>query len=105
MSQPRLLIKAVTPIASIALILAGIIQLRGQLWTVGAVCLILAMFGFILSMRLLEKTPFTAEEIDTLRPWIVPIILWTTVVSLSLLSVFYVADHFKSAQTDRIAAG
>jgi hypothetical protein len=104
MTLPRLFIKAATPIVSIVLLLAGIMQLRGQFWTVGAICLVLAMIGFILSMRFLEKTPFTAEEIETLRPRLVPMILWTVVVSLLMVSVFYVADNFKSAQTDRIAA-
>jgi 4-amino-4-deoxy-L-arabinose transferase-like glycosyltransferase len=104
MSQPRLFIKAVTPIASIFFILAGIIQLRAQIWTVGAICILLAMLGFILSMRFLEKAPFTMEEIETLRPWAVPAIFWMTVVSLLMVSVFYVLDNFKSPQTDRIAA-
>jgi 4-amino-4-deoxy-L-arabinose transferase-like glycosyltransferase len=103
MSQPRLFIKAVTPIASIFLILAGIVQLRAQIWTVGAICIIFAMLGFILSMRLLEKAPFTTEEIEILRPWTIPALLWMTVVSLLMVSVFYVADNFKSPQTDRIA--
>jgi 4-amino-4-deoxy-L-arabinose transferase-like glycosyltransferase len=104
MILPRLFFKAVAPIASILLILAGIIQLRAQIWTLGAICIVLAMLGFILSMRLLEKTPFTTEEIETLRPWTVPTVLWTTVISLLMISVLYVADNFKSAQTDRIAA-
>jgi 4-amino-4-deoxy-L-arabinose transferase-like glycosyltransferase len=104
MSLPRLFTKAATPIASVFLILAGIIQLRAQFWTAGAICLILAMLGFILSIRMLERTPFTAEEIDTLRPWVIPAIGWTVVASLLLVSVFYVADNFKSPQTDRIAA-
>ena len=104
MTLPRLFIKAATPIASVFLILVGILQLRAQFWTVGAICIILAMLGFILSMRMLERTPFTTEEIDTLRPWAVPAIGWTVVASLLLVSVFYVADNFKSPQTDRIAA-
>ncbi|HET9906149.1 MAG TPA: glycosyltransferase family 39 protein, partial [Anaerolineales bacterium] len=104
MSLPRLFIKAVAPIASILLLLAGIMQLRAQVWTFGAICIVLAMFGFILSMRLLEKAPFTTEELETLRPWAIPAILWITVISLLMISVFYVADNFKTAQTDRIAA-
>ena len=104
MTLPRLFIKAATPIASVFLILVGILQLRAQLWIAGAVCLMLAMLGFILSMRMLERTPFTTEEIDTLRPWAVPALGWTVVASLLLVSVFYVADTVKSAQTDRIAA-
>jgi len=104
MNLPRSFIKAATPIASIFLILAGLIQLRAQIWTVGGLCILLAMLGFIFSMRLLENTPFTAEEIETLRPLIVPAILWTLIIALLTVSVFYVADNFKSAQTDRIAA-
>ena len=104
MDPTRLFIKAVTPIASILLILAGIIQLRAQFWATGAVCLILAMLGFILSMRLLENAPFTPEELEVLHPFILPGILWTIIISLLMLSVFYVADNFKSTETDRIAA-
>ena len=104
MNLPRLFIKAATPIASIFLILAGIIQLRAQIWTTGTICIILAMVGFILSMRMLENTPFTTEEIEALRPIIAPAILWTIVLSLLTVSVFYVADNFKSGETDRIAA-
>lgn len=100
----RLFIKAITPIASIILILAGIIQLRAQFWVTGAVCLILAMLGFILNVRLLEKTPFTSEELERLRPFLLPGVLWTIIISLLMLSVFYVADNFISAETDRIAA-
>ena len=103
MSLPRLFIKAGTPIVSILLGLAGIIQLRAQIWTAGAICIALAMVGFILSMRLLEKTPLTTEEIESLSPWTTPALLWATVISLMMLSVFYVADNFISAQTNRIA--
>jgi 4-amino-4-deoxy-L-arabinose transferase-like glycosyltransferase len=104
MSLPRLFVKAATPIASIFLILAGIVQLRGQLWTAGAICLVLAMTGFIISMRQLERAPFTGEEVETLRPWIAPVLAWTLVLSLLTISVFYVADNLNSAQTNRIAA-
>ena len=104
MDSSRLFIKSATPIVSIFLILAAILQLRAQNWTVGGICIVLAMLGFILSMRLLEKTPLTTEEIETLHPWAVPAILWTAVSALLMVSVFYVADHFKSPQTDRIAA-
>lgn len=104
MNLPRLFLKAATPIASIFLILAGIIQLRAQVWATGTICIILAMVGFILSMRLMENAPFTTEEIEALRPWIAPAILWTIVLSLLTISVFYVSDNFKSAETDRIAA-
>jgi 4-amino-4-deoxy-L-arabinose transferase-like glycosyltransferase len=62
------------------------------------------MLGFMLSMRLLERTPFTPEEIETLRPWAIPALLWMAVISLLMVSVFYVADNFNSAQTNRIAS-
>ena len=104
MNPTRLFIKAVTPIASIILILAGIIQLRAQFWVAGAVCIGLAMLGFILSMRLLESAPFTPEELEILRPFIVPGTLWTIIIVLLTISVLYVADNFKSTETDRIAA-
>ena len=104
MSLPRLFIKAATPLASIFLILVGLIQLRAQFWTVGAICLLLAMAGFILSVRLLERSPLTVNEIETLRPWVAPVLLWSVVFSLLAVSVLYVADHFVSPETDRIAA-
>lgn len=104
MSLPSLFVKATLPLASIFLILVGIVQLRAQLWTTGAVCLILALAGFIVSMRLLERSPFTDEEIETLHPFVIPSVLWTIVLSLLSVSVFYVADNFKSAETDRVAA-
>lgn len=104
MNSTRLFIKAVTPVASVILILAGIIQLRAQFWIAGTICTILAMLGFILSMRLLEKEPFTAEEMEKLRPATRPGIVWIVAISLLILSVLYVVDNFKSAETDRIAA-
>jgi len=104
MNATRLFIKSVTPLASILLILAGVIQLRAQFWATGAVCTILAMVGFILSMRLLENAPFTPEELERLRPFVLPGILWTIIISLLTLSVLYVADNLKSTETDRIAA-
>jgi 4-amino-4-deoxy-L-arabinose transferase-like glycosyltransferase len=104
MSLPRLFIKAAIPVVSIFLILAGIIQLRAQIWATGAVSLILAMIGFIFSIRFLERKPFSTEEIEVLRPLIIPTILWTMIISLLTISTFYVADNFKSAKTDRIAA-
>ena len=76
MSSARLFIKAVTPIASILLILAGVLQLRAQSWTVGGICVVLAMLGFILSIRLLEKTPFTTDELTVLLPWMIPVSHW-----------------------------
>src|SRR5512138_433924 len=103
MSLPRSFIKAATPILSILLILAGILQLRAQLWVTGAICILLALAGFIFSIRLLERSPFNAEETEALRPWILPMVLWTIVVSLLLISVLYVADNFVSTETNRIA--
>ena len=104
MSLPRLFIKATIPLASSLLIFVGLVQLRAQIWTVGAICLVLAMFGFILSVRLLESSPFTIDELDTLRPWVVPALLWTLVISFIGVSVLYVTDDFHSLETDRIAA-
>jgi 4-amino-4-deoxy-L-arabinose transferase-like glycosyltransferase len=104
MSLPRSFIKAATPIASIFLILAGIIQLRAQVWIGGAICLVLALIGFILSIRLLENRPLNAEEIDALRPLMIPVLLWTIVICLLGVSVFYVADNFVSVDTNRVAA-
>src|SRR5688572_14076940 len=104
MNSIRLFVKAITPIAFIILILAGIIQLRAQIWATGAVCLIFAMAGFIFSMRLLEKTPFTPEEVERLRPFVLPGILWIITISLVMLSVLYIADNLESTETDRIAA-
>jgi 4-amino-4-deoxy-L-arabinose transferase-like glycosyltransferase len=104
MSLPRLFIKATIPLASILLIFAGLIQLRAQFWTIGAICLVLAMVGFIFSVRLLERSPFTVDEIETLRPWAAPVLLWGVVISLLAISVLNVTDHFNSIETDRIAA-
>lgn len=104
MNLARLFVKAITPIVSMFLILIGIIQLRAQVWTIGAICILLAMAGFVLGIRLLENTPFTAEEFEFLRPYLTPAILWTIVISLLTLSIFYVSDNLKSPETDRIAA-
>src|ERR1700752_946403 len=104
MSLPRLFIKATIPLASILLIFAGLIQLGAQFWTMGAICLVLAMVGFIFSVRLLERSPFTVDEIETLRPWAAPVLLWSVVTSLLAISVLNVTDHFNSVETDRIAA-
>lgn len=103
MSLPRLFIKACAPIVAIFFILAGIVQLRAQFWTVGTICIILAMVGFILSMRVHENTPFTFDEIETLQPFVVPVALWTIVFSFLAVSVSYVIDNFVSAETNRIA--
>lgn len=104
MTPSRLFIKAVAPIASIFLILAGVIQLRAQSWASGTICILVAMVGFMISMRLFENTPFTDEELETLRPFVIPVASWTIIVSLLSISIFYVIDSFKSAETDRIAA-
>lgn len=104
MKFPRLLIKAITPIVSIALTLAGIVQLRSQIWTAGAICLVLAMAGFVFSLRLLEKNPFTPEELEVLRPILLPAILWIVIVGFVTISVVYVAGNVKNAETDRIVA-
>jgi 4-amino-4-deoxy-L-arabinose transferase-like glycosyltransferase len=104
MSRPALYLKAALPIASIFFILAGIVQLRAQVWAAGAICLVMAMAGFILSTRLLENRPFSREELDILEPLIVPALVWTIVLSLLTISVSYVVDNFVSRETDRLAA-
>jgi 4-amino-4-deoxy-L-arabinose transferase-like glycosyltransferase len=104
MSLPRLLLKASAPIFSIFLILAGIIQLRAQMWTPGIICVLLAMAGFIYSARLLEDRPFSDEEVETLRPWVAQMALWTIVFSLLAVAFFYTIDNFVSPETNRIAA-
>lgn len=103
MKPQQLLAKALAPIVSIVLLVAGVILLRAQLWPAGTLCLVLALAGFAYSIRLLEKSPFTPEELDLLRPWIPTVLVWLAVISLSFVAVFYVADNFKSPGTDRIA--
>lgn len=103
--KPKLfLLRAAVPFVSILLLLAGIIQLRGQFWVPGTVCLVLAMAGILYSMRFLEKPPFSQEELDILRPLVVPAILWTVILGLLTLSVYYVADNTLSRETDEIAS-
>src|SRR5215510_9359218 len=89
--------------ASIVLALAGILQLRAQFWISGGLCLTAAVIGFTASMRLAEQTPFTAEEIESLRPFTRLVIVWAVIFSLLSISVVYVADNIKSSSTDRIA--
>lgn len=103
MKFPGLFIKAVTPIVALVLAFAGIIQLRSQIWTAGAICIILAVGGFVFSMRLLEKSPFTPEELDAVKPVLLPGILWVVIIGLVTSSVIYVADNVKTADTDRFA--
>lgn len=104
MKSQRLLIKALAPIISIVLLLAGVISLRSQFWIAGTVCLLLALAGFIYSIRLLESLPFTPEELDVLGPLIPTLLIWLLVFSLTMVAVLYVADNFKNVQTDRVAA-
>lgn len=91
------------PLASIAFALAGLLQLRAQIWMSGAICMLITIIGFMVSMRVLERTPFTAEETERLRPFVIPLIVWVIIASLLSTSVVYVTDNFKSAKTDRIA--
>lgn len=104
MKSPRLLIKAVAPIASIVLLLVGVILLRAQLWSLGTITVLLALVGFIYSIHLLESLPLVSEEMDVLRPMLPSLLVWLLVLCLSLVAVLYVADNFKSAQTDHVAA-
>ena len=103
MKFPGLFIKAVTPIAALVLALAGIVQLRSQIWTAGTICILLAVGGFVFSIRLLEKSPFTPDELEILKPALFPAILWMVIVSLVMISVIYVADNVETAETDRFA--
>jgi 4-amino-4-deoxy-L-arabinose transferase-like glycosyltransferase len=103
MKASGLFLKAATPMASIVLALAGILQLRAQFWVMGGIFIGLAMLGFMTSMRLAEKAPFTPEELETLKPFAWPAIAWLLIASLLSVSVVYVADTLKSSETDRIA--
>jgi 4-amino-4-deoxy-L-arabinose transferase-like glycosyltransferase len=105
MKACRLLVKAIAPVISIILILAGVILLRAQFWVAGAACIFLAIGAVILSIRVLENSPFTPEELEILRPMVLPATIWTIIISLLIISVFYVADNSESAETNRIAAG
>ena len=104
MKFPYLFIKAVIPIISILLALAGVIQLRSGIWTAGGIFIVLALAGFVLSIRLIEKNPFTAEELETLKPILVPRIVWFISISLVAFSVIYVAGSLRRAEADWIAA-
>lgn len=103
-NMPKLSIQAAIPIVSILLIQAGIMQLRAETWAAGSICIILALVGFTPGIRSMENTASPTEEIEVPRPLVVPTILWIVIPSLLTISVFYVADNFKSAGTDRIAA-
>jgi 4-amino-4-deoxy-L-arabinose transferase-like glycosyltransferase len=103
-NMPKLSLRAAIPIVSILLILAGIIQLRAETWAAGSICIILALIGFTPGIRSLENTTLPTKEIEVPRPLAVPTILWIVIPSLLIISVFLVADDFKSAGTDRVAA-
>ena len=104
MKHHRLFIKALTPILSVVLLLAGITLLRARFWAAGAGCLFLALAGFACSVRILERSPFTSVEMEVLRPWAPRLVVWALVASLTFLSVLYVADNTQSAETDRMAS-
>jgi 4-amino-4-deoxy-L-arabinose transferase-like glycosyltransferase len=97
-------IKAVTPLAAIALVISGVIQLRAQFLTTGAICIGLAMIGFVYSIRLLERTPFSPEQLETLKRHALTAIAWVVVFDLLTLSVVYVTDTVQNVETDRMAA-
>ena len=103
MKFQRVFIKALAPIVSIVFLLAGVVLLRAQFWMAGAGSLFLALAGFMYSIRLLEKSPFTSEEMDMLRPTVPLLLVWLVVISLTMVAVLYVADNTKSAETDRVA--
>ena len=104
MKFPGSLIKALAPIVSLTLAFVGILQLRNQFWAVGTICILVAVIGFIFSMRALEKSPTTPDEIDTLKPVLLPAILWMVVIGLMTISVIYVVDTVETVDTDRFAA-
>ena len=100
----RLFLRTATPIAAVLLMLAGIMQLRAQFWMAGATCIALAMAGLIFSMRSLERSPFTPEEVESLRPYAIPVLGWLVVLILLMISVINVVDHYKNPGTDRLAS-
>jgi len=104
MKFPGTLIKALAPLVSFTLAFVGILQLRNQFWAVGTICILLAVGGFIFSMRALEKSPFTLEEINTFKPVLLPATLWMVVIGLVMISVIYVVDTVETVETDRFAA-
>src|SRR5688500_18155240 len=104
MKFPGTLIKALAPLVSFTLAFVGILQLRNQFWAVGTICILLAVGGFIVSMRALEKSPFTLEEINTFKPVLLPATLWMVVIGLVMISVIYVVDTVATVETDRFAA-
>jgi 4-amino-4-deoxy-L-arabinose transferase-like glycosyltransferase len=103
MKFPASLIRALAPIVSLTLAFVGILQLRNQFWAVGAICILVAVIGFVFSMRALEKSPSTPEEIDTLKPVLLLAILWMVVIGLVTISVIYVVDTVETVETDRFA--
>lgn len=103
MQHSRLLIKALAPVVSVVFLLAGIALLRAQFWMAGVGCLFAALAGLIYSMRLLEGSPFTSEEMEALRPFLPTLLVWLVIASLTFLSVLYVADNSKSIESDRTA--
>ena len=54
--------------------------------------------------RWLEKHPFSAKDVDALRSFLIPAILWLAIIGLVATSVFYVSDNVRKAEIDRIAA-
>ena len=96
-------LRAVIPIFSLLLAFTGIVQLRSGSLGLGAICIVLAISSFVLSVQLLEKNPFTSGELETLSPTLAPRVLWAIVIGSVLLSVIYVADNVKNVETDRIA--
>jgi len=89
----KLVIKAILPLAAVVLLLAGIVLLRAESPSAGAVFIALAMIGLIVGLRLITNSPFTSEELEALRPFMMQAILWIAVVTLCLIAVLNVADN------------
>jgi 4-amino-4-deoxy-L-arabinose transferase-like glycosyltransferase len=104
MSFPRLLFKAGMPVVSIFLLLAGVMLLRAELWSAGAICGLAAMLGLICSVRSLEKSSFSADETGWLRSLALPVSAWLVIIVLSTVAVINVSDNNLSAQSDRLAS-
>ena len=94
----------IAPIASIFFALAGVFLLRAQLWTTGAVSVLIAMVALIADLRFFDRLTFDRGQPGELRLRSIPAALWVTAIWLNGVATFQVAAGSGSSASERLAA-
>src|SRR5512135_3710895 len=103
-SSRKIVLRIAGFILSIMLTFTSIMLMRKSELLIGGSLLVVSATLFLLSVRAIEMNPISDEELDVLRPYLIPLMFFIATLTLSAVLVVNITDYARTALLDRTAS-